>query len=56
MDMVNKRVSIGLRYASEISSVEGLVSEVSDIGILVSVKKTTVFYPWTSVIFVKFDD
>lgn len=48
-------VSIGLRYATEVSSVVGVVRKQTAQGVYVDVKKSAVFYPWTSVIYIKYD-
>jgi hypothetical protein len=54
--LVGKKVSIGLRYITEMGASEGVVLEETPAGILVQVKKREMFYPWTSVVFVRIDE
>jgi hypothetical protein len=53
---VGKKVSIGLRYVIEMGAAEGVVIEESSIGVLVQVKRNTVFYPWTSIVYLRIDE
>ncbi len=53
---VGKKVSIGLRYVSEMGAAEGVVLDETSVGVLVQVKRNTVFYPWTSIVYLRIDE
>jgi len=54
--LVGKKVAIGLRYITEMGASEGVVLEETPAGIFVQVKKRAMFYPWTSVVYVRIDE
>jgi hypothetical protein len=54
--LVGKKVSIGLRYVIEMGAAEGVVLEETPSGFYVQVKRNVLFYPWTSVVYVRIDE
>jgi hypothetical protein len=54
--LVGKNVAVGFRYVNEMGAAEGVVLEETPNGIFVQLRKKTMFYPWTSVVFVRIDE
>lgn len=54
--LVGQRVAIGLRYVIEMGAAEGDVLEETANGIFVKVKRNVMFYPWSSIIYVRIDE
>ncbi len=54
--LIGKKVSVGLRYVVDMGAAEGTVVEETPSGIFVQVKKNVMFYPWSSVVYVRVDE
>jgi hypothetical protein len=54
--LVGKNVAVGFRYVTEMGAAEGVVLEETPNGIFVQLKSKTMFYPWTSVVYVRVDE
>ena len=54
--LTGKTVAVGFRYVTEMGSVEGIVLKETPNGVFVQVKKKLMFYPWTSVVYVRVDE
>lgn len=54
--LVGKNIAVGFRYVTDMGAAEGLVLEETPNGIFVEVKGKTMFYPWTSVVYVRIDE
>jgi|LauGreDrversion4_2_1035121.scaffolds.fasta_scaffold1435494_2 hypothetical protein len=54
--LVGKNVAVGFRYVTEMGAAEGTVLEETPNGIFVQVKRKLMFYPWTSIVFVRIDE
>ena len=53
---IGKKVAIAIRYISEMGAVGGEVLEETVNGVFVQVKSKTMFYPWSSVIYIRVDE
>lgn len=53
---IGKKVSVGFRYVIEMGAAEGVVVSQDEQGLLVRVKKNLMFYPWTSIVYVRVDE
>ena len=54
--LTGKNVAVGFRYVTEMGAAEGVVLEETPTGIFVQVKRKLMFYPWTSIVFVRIDE
>jgi hypothetical protein len=54
--LTGKNVAVGFRYVSDMGAAEGTVLEETSNGIFVRVKSKTMFYPWTSIVYVRIDE
>ena len=53
---IGKKVAIAIRYISEMGAVSGEVLEETVYGVFVQVKNRTIFYPWSSIIYIRVDE
>jgi hypothetical protein len=54
--LIGKKVAIGFRYVTDMGSAEGVVLEETPNGIFVQVRSSLMFYPWSSVVYVRIDE
>jgi len=53
---IGKKVAIAIRYVSEMGAVGGEVLEETVHGVFVQVKSKMMFYPWSSIIYIRVDE
>ncbi len=54
--LIGKKVAVGFRYVADMGAAEGVVLEETPNGIFVQVKSNLMFYPWSSVVYVRIDE
>jgi hypothetical protein len=54
--LIGKTVAVGFRYTTDMGAAEGVVLEETPNGIFVQVKSNLMFYPWSSVVYVRVDE